>query len=104
MPKLNENYLNLKASYLFSEIAHRTAAYKEQNPEESVKAAIKYITAGGGCEDHPSGNRRCDTSAWKSGHRCTASGSGGHGFCRDFQRIRPGAGISGDQRCHCRLL
>ena len=32
MPKLNENYLNLKASYLFSEIAHRTAAYKEQNP------------------------------------------------------------------------
>ena len=32
MPKLNENYLNLKASYLFSEIAHRTAAYKEANP------------------------------------------------------------------------
>ena len=45
MFKINENYLNLKASYLFSEIAHRTAAYKEQNPEESVKAAIKYITA-----------------------------------------------------------
>ena len=37
MPKLNENYLNLKASYLFSEIAHRTAAYKEQNPEEGAK-------------------------------------------------------------------
>lgn len=34
MPKLNENYLNLKASYLFSEIAHRTAAYKEANPEK----------------------------------------------------------------------
>ena len=37
MPKLNENYLNLKASYLFSEIAHRTAAYKEQNPEDGAK-------------------------------------------------------------------
>lgn len=36
MPKLNENYLNLKASYLFSEIAHRTAAYKEANPEKAA--------------------------------------------------------------------
>ena len=34
MPKLNENYLNLKESYLFSEIAHRTAAYAEKNPEK----------------------------------------------------------------------
>ena len=37
MPKLNENYLNLKASYLFSEIAHRTAAYKEANPEKGAQ-------------------------------------------------------------------
>lgn len=37
MPKLNENYLNLKASYLFSEIAHRTAAYKESNPEKGAQ-------------------------------------------------------------------
>lgn len=36
MPKLNENYLNLKESYLFSEIAHRTAAYTEKNPEKGA--------------------------------------------------------------------
>ena len=37
MPKLNENYLNLKESYLFSEIAHRTAAYAAKNPEKGAR-------------------------------------------------------------------
>lgn len=37
MPKLNENYLNLKESYLFSEIAHRTASYAEKNPEKGAQ-------------------------------------------------------------------
>lgn len=36
MPKLNENYQNLKESYLFSEIAHRVAAYTEANPDKKV--------------------------------------------------------------------
>lgn len=36
MPKLNENYLNLKQSYLFSEIAHRVAAYTEANPDKKI--------------------------------------------------------------------
>lgn len=36
MPKLNENYLNLKQSYLFSEIAHRVAAYQEKNPAKKI--------------------------------------------------------------------
>ena len=36
MPKLNENYLQLKDSYLFSEIAHRTAAYSEKHPDKPV--------------------------------------------------------------------
>lgn len=36
MPKLNENYLNLQDSYLFSEIAHRTAAYTAQNPDKPI--------------------------------------------------------------------
>lgn len=36
MPKLNENYLQLKDSYLFSEIAHRTAAYAEKHPDKPV--------------------------------------------------------------------
>ncbi len=37
MPRLNEHYLNLKESYLFSEIAHRTAAYAEQNPQKGAQ-------------------------------------------------------------------
>lgn len=36
MPKLNENYLNLKESYLFSEIAHRVAAYTEAHPGQKI--------------------------------------------------------------------
>lgn len=36
MPKLNENYLNLKESYLFSEIAHRVAAYAKEHPDKKV--------------------------------------------------------------------
>lgn len=36
MPKLNENYLNLKESYLFSEIAHRVAAYTKEHPDKKV--------------------------------------------------------------------
>ncbi|MBQ7359491.1 MAG: LL-diaminopimelate aminotransferase [Lachnospiraceae bacterium] len=36
MARLNENYLNLKESYLFSEIAHRVAAYTQANPDKKV--------------------------------------------------------------------
>lgn len=36
MPKLNENFLNLKESYLFSEIAHRVAAYTETHPGQKI--------------------------------------------------------------------
>lgn len=36
MPKLNENYLNLKQSYLFSEIAHRVTAYSEKHPDQKI--------------------------------------------------------------------
>lgn len=36
MPRLNENYQNLKESYLFSEIAHRVAAYTQANPDKKV--------------------------------------------------------------------
>ena len=36
MPKINENYLNLKESYLFSEIAHRVADYTAKNPDKKV--------------------------------------------------------------------
>lgn len=36
MPKLNENYLNLKESYLFSEIAHRVNKYSAEHPDKKV--------------------------------------------------------------------
>ncbi len=36
MPKINENYQNLKESYLFSEIAHRVDTYKKNNPDKEV--------------------------------------------------------------------
>ena len=36
MAKFNENYLNLKESYLFSEIAKRVNAFTAQNPDKKV--------------------------------------------------------------------
>ena len=36
MTKLNENYLNLKESYLFAEINHRVKAYQEANPDKKI--------------------------------------------------------------------
>ncbi len=36
MPKLNENYLNLKESYLFAEIGRRVNAYVESHPDKKV--------------------------------------------------------------------
>lgn len=36
MVKLNENYLNLKESYLFSDIAKRIAKFVEENPDKKV--------------------------------------------------------------------
>ncbi|MBQ9971252.1 MAG: LL-diaminopimelate aminotransferase [Elusimicrobiaceae bacterium] len=36
MTKINENYLKLPGSYLFSTIAKRVAVFKEQNPDKTV--------------------------------------------------------------------
>ena len=36
MPKINEHYLNLKASYLFAEIRRRTQAFRESHPQARV--------------------------------------------------------------------
>ena len=41
MPKLNENYQNVKDSYLFAEIARRVKVYEETHPEKA--ADIKLI-------------------------------------------------------------
>ena len=37
MPKLNENYLHVKDSYLFAEIARRVKAYEESYPEKASR-------------------------------------------------------------------
>ena len=45
MIKLNDNYLKLPGSYLFAEIARRTAAYSEQNPgKRLIKLGIGDVT------------------------------------------------------------
>ncbi len=45
MIKINENYLKLQASYLFSDIAKRVAAFQEANPEQKViKLGIGDVT------------------------------------------------------------
>jgi len=36
MMKINENFLNLKDSYLFSLVAKKVKEYKEQNPDKKV--------------------------------------------------------------------
>ena len=53
--KMNHHYGELKASYLFVDIAHKVAAYQEAHPEKG---------------DHPPGHRRCDPASGKvRGHR-----------------------------------
>ncbi|MBW2219827.1 MAG: LL-diaminopimelate aminotransferase, partial [Deltaproteobacteria bacterium] len=45
MIKINGNYLKLQASYLFSEIAGRVAAFQKANPEkEMIKLGIGDVT------------------------------------------------------------
>ncbi|MBN1759902.1 MAG: LL-diaminopimelate aminotransferase [Chitinispirillaceae bacterium] len=45
MIRLNENYLKLKSSYLFSDIAKRVAAFQEANPDrEVIKLGIGDVT------------------------------------------------------------
>ena len=45
MIKINENYLKLQASYLFSEIGNRVAAYQKAHPEkEIIKLGIGDVT------------------------------------------------------------
>ena len=36
MAKFNENFLELKESYLFSEVAKRVSTFREKHPERSV--------------------------------------------------------------------
>ena len=45
MIKINENYLKLQASYLFSEIAKRVSAFQDAHPEKNIiKLGIGDVT------------------------------------------------------------
>lgn len=45
MVKINDNYCKLNESYLFSEIAHRVAAFSEKNPDKKIiKMGIGDVT------------------------------------------------------------
>lgn len=45
MASINKNYLNIKESYLFSEVARRANKYKEENPDKDViKVSIGDVT------------------------------------------------------------
>ena len=45
MVKINDNYCKLSESYLFSEIAHRVAAFSEKNPDKKIiKMGIGDVT------------------------------------------------------------
>lgn len=47
MITINDNYLKLQASYLFSDIARRVAAFQEKNPDlEVIKLGIGDVTKG----------------------------------------------------------
>ena len=84
MIRINENYLKLKASYLFSDIAKRVTAYTQANPEKPV------IRLGIGDVTEPLPQVCVD--ALKSGaeemaHRATFKGYGpeqGYAFLRDL--------------------
>ena len=45
MAKVNDNYLKLPGSYLFSTVAKKAAAYTEANPDkEVIKMSIGDVT------------------------------------------------------------
>ena len=50
MITVNENYLKLQASYLFSEIAKRVNAHQKAHPDkEIIKLGIGVLRCGGIC-------------------------------------------------------
>ena len=53
MFKVNDNYLKLPGSYLFSTIAHKVAAYQQAHRQKG-KCVFRSTP---GQEDHPSGHR-----------------------------------------------
>ena len=40
--KMNHHYGELKASYLFVDIAHKVAAYQEAHPEKEIMTPMRF--------------------------------------------------------------
>ena len=72
---INENYLKLPGSYLFSDIAKKIAAYQQENPDKEI---------------HPPGDRGCDTAPGAGDHRGSPWSCGRNGSRRDLPRICSG--------------
>ena len=57
MFKINDNYLKLPGSYLFSTIGKKVAAYQQANPDKEI---IRLGIGDGTCRDFP----RICTRSW----------------------------------------
>jgi LL-diaminopimelate aminotransferase len=100
MIRINENFLKLKASYLFSDIAKRIASYQEANPDSSIiKLGIGDVT-----EPLPETCRAAFHSAIDE--MGTRSGFHGYGPEQGYEFLRKaiaGKRLSGQGREHfCR--
>ena len=62
MIRINDNYLKLQASYLFSDIAKRVAAFQEANPDRDVITWYGIQSCGDGVTNGTSGEI-CDDGA-----------------------------------------
>ena len=85
--KMNKHYNELKASYLFVDIAHKVAAYQEAHPEKEI------IRLGIGDVTQPLA--KCVVKAMHD----AADGHQGR-----FPRLWPGAGLPLPQAGHSELL
>ena len=101
MAKVNENYLKLPGSYLFSEVGKRAAAFQKENPD------AKIIRLGIGDVTRPLPQVCIDAmkkAADEMGHVETFRGYGpeqGYSFLRDkiadFNYKRRGLNVSADE-------
>ena len=87
--KMNKHYNELKASYLFVDIAHKVAAYQEAHPEKEI------IRLGIGDVTQPLA--KCVVQAMRD-----AAAEMGHQ--RGLPRLRPGAGLPLPEAGHPGLL
>ena len=63
--KINENFLKIESSYLFSTVAKKQREYQAAHPDADViRLSIGDVTS----KDYPSWYRRLHTSAYKNSY------------------------------------